>query len=413
MRSDESAVTVSSRSGSALTAAGPSIEALRQRVGEVPGDWRAWAGLSLAYVAEAGATADAGYYSRADTALQRSFELRPSNNFEAAIGRGALALARHRFSLALRWGRRAREINPFAASALGVIGDAQLELGRYGAAFATLQRMVEVKPGASSYARASYVRELLGDVSGAEEAMQLSLDAASTPGDRAFAAHLMGDLAWGSGRPAIAARWYRKSIAFDPTYVPAQGGLAMVAWANGRMDAAIDLYRRAVDSNPDYAAELGDLYLAAGRPVIAERQFELARAVERSHRAGGANVELEVALFEADHGHPRAALDAARVEWRRRRSIHVADALGWAHYRNGNYAAAARFSSLALELGTGEALFHFHRGMIELALGNRSQGLEELRLAVEINPHFSIRHSATAARLLWGGGTAVRQVLNR
>jgi tetratricopeptide (TPR) repeat protein len=174
----------------------------------------------------------------------------------------------------------------------------------------------------------------------------------------------------------------------------------MVAWAKGRTGAAIDLYRRAVDSNPDYAAELGDLYLAAGHPALAERQFAVARAVERSHRAGGANVELEVATFEADQGHPRAALDAARTEWGRRKSIHVADALGWAHYRNGNYEAAARFSSLAMELGTREALFHFHRGMIELARGNRTGGLKELRTAVEINPHFSIRHSATAARLL-------------
>ena len=41
-----------------------------------------------------------------------------------------------------------------------VIADAQIELGRYGAAERTLQRMLDTKPNLTSYSRVSYYREL-------------------------------------------------------------------------------------------------------------------------------------------------------------------------------------------------------------------------------------------------------------
>ena len=397
---DPAAVFVGGLGGSPMGTA--SVEALQQRLRAVPGDWRSWAILSLAYVQEARVTADPSYYRRAEGAVRRSLELHPSDNFEAAIGRGALALGRHEFTEALRWGRRARDLNPFAGNTYGVIGDAQLELGRYPAAFATLQRMIDVQPDVASYSRASYVRELLGDVRGAEEAMRLAMDAAGTPEDRAFAAYHLGELAWDRGRPVAAGGWYRQAVALTPDYNPPQAGLAKAAWANGRTGAAIELYRGAVDRNPlpEYAAALGDLYASAGRFAMAERQYALVGAEERLFRAAGVNVDLEAALFHADHGSPRKALMAARAEWRRRESVHVADALAWALYRNERYAAASRFSAIALGLGTRNALFHFHSGMIELALGNELDGLGQIRTAVEINPHFSIQHSPVAARLL-------------
>jgi hypothetical protein len=43
-----------------------------------------------------------------------------------------------------------------------------------------------------------------------------------------------------------------------------------------------------------------------------------------------------------------------------------------------------------LALGTRSALFRYHLGMIELALGRRAAGIRDLRTALAINPHFSI-----------------------
>ena len=79
---------------------------------------------------------------------------------------GSLANARHDFRAGLRYGERARAAAPGVVKPYGVIVDAQVELGRYDAAERTLQRMVDLKPNLSSYARVSYFRELHGDLRG-------------------------------------------------------------------------------------------------------------------------------------------------------------------------------------------------------------------------------------------------------
>jgi tetratricopeptide (TPR) repeat protein len=385
-----------------------SIPALQQRLRAAPTDWRLWAFLALAYVQEARVTSDPSYYAKADGTLRRSLDLNPTS-FEASIAHGALALARHRFGAALLWGRRAREANPYSGNAYGIIGDAQLELGRYPKAFAALQRMVDLDPNVASYTRGSYVRELQGDTRGAIAIMKLALDAAATPQDRAFAAHHLGELFWNSGRPKEAARWYRLARDLAPEYAPPLAGLAKVAWFKGRTGDAIRRYRRvvAITPMPEYAIALGDLYAQTGRRSLAAGQYALVRTEQRLFRAAGVNVDLELALFDADHGRHRHALAAARSEWRRRRSIHAADAVAWALYRNGRYEQASRRARLALRLGSRNALFHFHAGMIDVARDRTSAARAHLSTALAINPSFSIRYAGTAARALTrlGGAT--------
>ena len=68
----------------------------------------------------------------------------------------------------------------------------------------------------------------------------------------------------------------------------------------------------------------------------------MVHAEERLFRANGVNIDLELALFDAAHGDPVGALAAARDEWAKRHSVHVADAYAWALHANGRDAAAAR-----------------------------------------------------------------------
>jgi Tfp pilus assembly protein PilF len=53
-----------------------------------------------------------------------------------------------------------------------------------------------------------------------------------------------------------------------------------------------------------------------------------------------------------------------------------------------------------LRLGTRNALFFFHAGMIHLKLGDRAEARSLLETAVDINPHFSIRWSELARETL-------------
>jgi tetratricopeptide (TPR) repeat protein len=312
------------------------------------------------------------------------------------VGLGSLAAAQHDFAAALRWGRRAVRAAPFDADAYAVLGDAQLELGRYRAAFASFQRMVDTRPDLASYARVSYALELRGNVAGAIDAMRAAFDVAADRPDVAWAAAQIGKLHFGAGRIDDAREWFRRARAADPEAVEAVAGLALVAWASGDLPAAIAGYERlaARYPSPEHVATLGDLHMAAGDGEAAAIQFDLVRAEARLIRANGVNTDLEIALFEADHrgpGSARAALRAARAEWAKRTSVHVADALAWALYANGRYREAADASAQALRLGTRNALFLFHAGMIRLRLRDRSAAQRFLREAFEVNPWFSVR----------------------
>lgn len=378
------------------------IADLQTRLRDQPDDARSLALLGLAYAQEAAHTADPSYYPKADEALQRSLALQPDGNVEALVGMGVVALARHDFAGGIRWGRLARQANPDAAHILGVIGDGQLELGHYHRAFATFHRMVLMRPDVASYARVSYARELRGDVTGALETMRQAARAAGTPDDAAWVSYQIGELSFRSGHLAAADFAYRRAEALSATFLPAKAGLAKVAWARGHIDRAIRGYRWLVARYPlpEHVIALGDLYTIDGRTAQADDAYALARAEAALFRSNGVNVDVELALFEADHGDPTGALVDARAGWRSRHSIHAADALAWALYRNHRTARAARIEAQALRLGTQDALSFFHAGMIAARLGHHGESQRLLTHALAINPHFSILYADTARRML-------------
>lgn len=379
------------------------IASLQDRLRVLPNDWRSYARLGIAYVQEARITADPTFYPKAEGVLERSLQINGKDNFEGLTGMAALAAARHDFAAALSWGEMAVAANPYNADARAVVGDAEVELGRYANAFATFQKAVDLKPELSTYARVSYAWELQGNTTNAIRAMDLALQSAGSPADAAWAANQLGELSWNRGRLSRAEKWYRESIARDPTFVPPHAGLAKVTAARGQLERATREYRWVVARypSPEYVIAFGDVLSAAGRRAEADRQYALLRAEEQLFRANGVNVDLEIALFDADHGVDLAGgLAAARAEWERRQSINVADALAWQLYANGRYGEALAYSERALRLGTENALFFFHRGMIEQALGRTGAARRDLARALAVNPHFSILWSKVAARTL-------------
>ena len=378
------------------------IENLQTRLRTLPTDWRSFASLGLAYVQQARLSGDPSYYPKAEGVLQTSMDLHEQDNFEAMVGMAALSAARHDFADALAWGRKARAIDPYNGNVYGVIGDAEVELGSYDDAFRTFQRMVDTLPGVASYARVSYARELKGDISGAIAAMEAARDIAGTPADAAWASYQLGELHFGQGNLSASREAFRRGTRMDSNFVPSFAGLAKVAWAQGDLDRAIAGYADVVARYPlpEYVIALGDLYEATGRPEDAAQQYALVQVEAQLFRSNGVNVDLELALFDADHGNPRAARRAARDEWERRQSVHVADAYAWALYANGDFRHAEAISRKAMAIGYRNALFAFHAGMIQLRLGDQAGARRFLTEALSINPHFSIRWAPIAAERL-------------
>lgn len=361
-----------------------------------------YAALGDAYLQKARETFDPSYYTRAETALREALRREP-REAGALTAMGVLANARHDFPVALRFGERARAAAPNAVKPYGVIVDALVELGRYGAAERTLQRMVDLKPNLDSYARVSYFRELHGDVSGAIEAMRL---AASAGGDArenlAYVQTLLGNLELGRGNVAAARSAYSLALSRYPEYVPAQAGLARAAAARGDLAAAIRRYERVVERLPlpEYAVALAEAELAAGRRADAREDLALVEVQQRLQRRGGVNVDAEMAVVEADHGSPEQAVRLARAAWADAPSVRAADALGWALTRAGEPAQGLAYAQRALRLGSRDAVFLYHAGIAARDAGDTRAARRHLARALETNPRFSPLHAPRAERAL-------------
>ncbi|MGI8722207.1 MAG: tetratricopeptide repeat protein [Geodermatophilaceae bacterium] len=381
---------------------GQAIAKAQQRLEQVPGDYRTWAELGLAYVEKARGTADPLYYPKAEGALQQSLTLRPDGNDLALTGFGALANARHDFKGAADVARQALAINSYSATAYGVLTDALIQLGDYPGATAAVQQMLGLKPGIASFTRASYDFELHGDIANARAALEQALDRAQDPGTESFILYYLGQLAFTIGDLDGAAGQFAAGLQRAPSDPLLVLGQARVDAARGNVDEAIRGFQNAVNGRPlpENFIEFGQYLEAIDRMDEAQDQFDLAATVRTLFTANGVADDLSTALFAADHGDPTTALSAAQMEYERRQNIDSSDAMGWALYSAGRHADALPYAVAATSIGGRNALFLFHRGMIESALGMGDQARATLTLALETNPYFSPLHEDDADQAL-------------
>jgi tetratricopeptide (TPR) repeat protein len=340
---------------------------------------------------EARVSGNPALYPRAEQALERALRLDPRNG-QALRGLAALAASRHRFSESLALARRAQALEPDVAAVYGLIGDANLELGRYGRAFAAFDRMTALKPSVNAYARISYARELRGDTKGAIEAMKLAVDASIGAAEpSAWSRTLLGNLLLGDRRPAEAKLRFREALAFVPAYPGALAGLAELRTAVGDLEGAAALYRRAAAAAPvpEFAASLGDTLAELGRTHEAERAWRNADSLERLFAANGGRNLLETAEFDLNHDRNfRSALDRVRRGRAERPSVEGDHVLAWALYKNGLCAEARPVSLRSLRLGTLDVDGLYHHSLIESCLGNGAAAAEYRARVQQLDPTY-------------------------
>ncbi len=390
-------------SGAAGGVTARTIAALEQRVRSTPHDPDLLAQLGFGYQLRWRETADSSFLPRSETALHRALRTKPGDA-TAVLGLGSLALIRHEFRDALRYGRRAARLLPGSARPHGVIGDALVELGRYEEAFAAFERMIALRPNLASYARVAYARELTGDREGAIVAMRLALDAAGgQPEPTAWSLVELSKLELGRGRVGGAERYVRSALRVFPGYPAARAELARVEAARGKIARATAEARRAAEAvpTPQAVALLGELLDRGGKPSEARRQRATVAVIARVLKANGVQVDLESAVYRADYRiRPLETVVLARRARAARPSIYGDDALAWALARAGRCREALPFAERALRLGTKDPLLYFHRGYAEGCAGDAAARQEWYRRALALNPEFSIRWAPVARAAL-------------
>jgi tetratricopeptide (TPR) repeat protein len=403
-----------SPSPSGVALAGPetspteqSIERLQAALAADPSREEAWLELGVALLQRVRETADPSLYPKADEALHRALTLDPRDPL-ALVGIGTLQLARHQFADALVSGHAALAIVPSLPTAIGVVVDALNELGRYDDALREAQRMVNTRPDLASFARVSYVRELRGDLKGALTAMEAALQAGGGAAENnAYIEIQVGNLLVLNGHRAEAREAYAQALELYPDFPAALAAQGRLAVGDGDLTTAIDRFRHAaaIVPLPEYVIALGEAQEAAGDSRGAQDSYALARAETTLFKANGVVVDLELALFEADHGDPATALQLARAAYTERPTIKAADALAWAEYKNGNVAEARRRSKEALRLGTLDPVLRYHAGVIAAAAHQVDEARNDLRRALALDPGWSATAAEAAKALLASLGT--------
>lgn len=283
--------------------------------------------------------------------------------------------------------------------ALGVLADAELELGHYDAAAAAVQKQLDVQPSAPAYARAAWLRWLRGDFAGATRLYKDALGGLD-PSRPEAAAWLLADAATvyaAAGDQAGATALADAALARWPASVPAVLIRARIDLAERNPSQAMSRLtpllqgRRSLEA----AALAVDAAEALGDEAAAKHWFDELVAIGRRGDA------LGLGSWLAQRGDQSPlALALIEQERRSRGGVFVDDAYALALLRNGRVAEARVASDAALALGSRDPRVRLHAGMIRIAQGEREGGRALIAAVLDSHPLLDAALTSEAIALL-------------
>ena len=402
IKQEASKIETTENSVSETSAADPEFAKAQKLIEEMKDSPVGYNRLAALYIKKARENGDFSLNGKAETAIEKALEITPGDAVARKL-QASLQLTFHRFEKALELGKALEKDFPADAFVLGVLTDANVELGRYDEAFAYGQKMLDTKPNTSSYARAAHLRSLDGNSEGAIELYKLAARAAD-PTDKetqSWCLVQLGDELWKYGKYTEAEKVFDEALANFPNYYLALAGKGKTRAALGDYENAVEILTDANNRVPNVetAVLLGDIYSKQGNAERAAQQYELVEVIES--KIGVNNDQKRLAMMWADHDIKLdEALEIAKREHEMRKDIFTADALAWTFYKKGNYAEAKKASIEAMRLKSNDARILYHAGMIENKLGNKTEAIKFLKKALETNPKFDLLQSEIARKTL-------------
>ena len=332
----------------------------QQSITKFPNSADGYNQLAAAYMQKARETADFSFNANAEDAITRSLAVEP-DNYDGLKLRAKLQLTNHRFAEALETARRAQTFRDDDHDVWGQITDALVELGDYPGAVKAAQKMVDLRPDSSSYARVSYLRELHGDTQGAIQAMIAAVKAAN-PNDPEGVAwyHVqLGNELMNAGKLDEAEREFDTALQIFPNHSLALQSKARARIVAGDLHGAIAIYEREPDS-ADASQALGDLFTRLGKTDAAKAAYEKFEILERENAAIEKSWRHMVNFWLDHDQNLEQALKLASVEYNSRKDIFTCDTLAWALYKNGRIAEAKNVIKEALRTGTKDQRINEH-----------------------------------------------------
>lgn len=277
--------------------------------------------------------------------------------------------------------------------------DIAVQEGNYKEAATRYQALIDKNRTWDNLSRLAYLQAKFGDFDSADLLYQAAEEELSAKDMRSYAwVELQrGYLALSRGGYEAAWGHYQQADQAYSGYWLTKEYMAEWLATQRRFDAAIALYQQVIacTKRPEYYQALGDLYAFLGKPALAQPWHDKALVVYlESVKNGEVQYYHHLASLYAD-----TRLDGAEaVKWARkdlglRQNATTRDALAWALFRDGQFAAAKDEMKQALSYNWQDAHLYFHAGMIYLAAGLTEEGKSYLQKAVTINPHYDSFHA--------------------
>lgn len=374
------------------------IEGLIDVINGHPDNTKAKLQLALAYIQESRISGKHAYYDNSALLLLEDVLKKEPGNVDALCSKAIILLSQHHFADAIPEAEKAMKLNPYNSGIYGIMTDAYVELGRYNDAITMADKMVSLRPDHRSYARVSYLREILGDYKGAIDAMKLAVSA-GYPGleQTAWVRCCLGHLYEATGDLHEAAMQYAITLSERPDYPFAFAGLGRIEKLKTNYASAIVYFEKAKSQIKDFSfdEELTEIYRLSNQPLKASEHAHQTIAAltgnsETNKNGHGHYADRELARAYLDAYQYNLALNHALIEYNRRPdNIDVNETLAWVYYKLGSYSNAAKYITVAMRTGSKNSKLLYEAGLIEMKAGEKEKGIALINQSLQINPYVS------------------------
>ncbi|HET9135054.1 MAG TPA: tetratricopeptide repeat protein [Candidatus Kapabacteria bacterium] len=351
------------------------VTKLRGEIKAHPEKKKNYSDLAQVFIEEARVTGRHHQYYPVASRLVDEALTKDSLFFDALLLKATIEMTKHRFTEAKQTINTTIRVNPYNASAYGVLADANTELGLYDEAATAVDKMMGARPDLRSYARASYQREIRGDLDGALSAMRMAVDAgAYGQENREWAAYQYGNLYLHDGKLDTAAFLYKGILEERPNYGYALSGLAMVAASKKDYGTAIENLVKASQVLPEhlFIEQLSDIYLAMGDTENAKVMEEKVVAMFEQHEKNGWNIDREYAAYCTNHNiHLEESLKRSENDLKSRpNNIDALDTYAWVLCKLNRATEAKPVIEKALQMHSLNPSIAYHGSVIALNTGD-------------------------------------------
>ncbi len=369
---------------------------INQRLEANNKDAKACLQLAEIFINEARITGEHGYYYPAILKIvDRVIAMKSEDSdiqFRSLSLKSSVLLSLHQFEKAREIASQAVKINLYNAQIYGALTDANVELGDYEQALSNAGKMMDLRPDLLSYSRASYLREIHGDMKGAIVAMELAVSS-GFPGyeNMAWTRLTLGHLYENSGDLMAAENQYKTALQERPGYPFAIAGLASIEEKKGNRTEAEKLLNEAIAIIPEvsFYIDLAKIYNKTGRAAQAQETINETIAMMADDELHGHIMDIEYAKVYLNLTHDyKAALVRANKEYAARpANIDVNKIMAQIHYKLGNINEADKHLSAAMRTGSQNPELLMIAGLIYQKSGKNELALQMINKSRSIDPY--------------------------